>query len=264
MDLGLSTRVIIVTGASAGIGRATAELLVDEGAKVVLVARGEERLRGLEAELRTRGGDVRAIAVDVSDSASSEAIRDFTVTEFGRIDGVINAAGVSTGEHLRGYSDESWIEAYTVNTLSAVRLSIACMPEMQKQGWGRVVNIGSTTGRDPDPRFAAYGAAKAALMHATRAMSRSYAKYGITSNCVLVGLTRSDSVLAGYESAAEHMGVSADDVEKRMMQLQPIAMGRTGAPEEVARTIVFLASEASSWTTGVSVPVDGGTIRDLP
>lgn len=264
MDLGLETRTFIVTGASAGIGRATSELLVQEGARVVLVARGEERLEALEAELRARGGDVLSIAADVSDPTSSDRIRDRALDGFGRIDGVVNTAGVSTGEHLRAYSDESWIEAYTVNALSAIRLSLACVPEMQKRGWGRIVTIGSTAGRDPDPRFASYGAAKAALMHATRAMSRSYSKYGITSNCVLVGLTRSDSVLAGYAAAAEHMGVSADDVEKRMMELQPIAMGRTGAPEEIARTVVFLASEASSWTTGVAVPVDGGTIRDLP
>lgn len=264
MDLGLTTRTFIVTGASAGIGRATCELLIQEGARVILAARGADRLAAAAAELSAQGGDVRSIAVDVADPSSSEKIRDFALAEFGRIDGVINTAGVSSGEHLRAYSDESWIEAYTVNTLSAVRLSLACMPEMQKQGWGRVITIGSTAGRDPDPRFASYGAAKAALMHATRAMSRSYAKYGITSNCVLVGLTRSDSVLAGYDSAAEHMGVTADDVEKRMMQLQPIAMGRTGTPDEIARTIVFLASEAASWTTGVALPVDGGTIRDLP
>ena len=95
-------------------------------------------------------------------------------------------------------------------------------------------------------------------------MSRSFAKYGITANSVLPGLTLSESVVSGYESAAKHMGVSAADVEKRMLELQPIAMGRTGAPEEVARTVVFLCSEASSWTTGVAIAVDGGTIRDMP
>ncbi|MCR2793475.1 SDR family oxidoreductase [Microbacterium sp. zg.Y625] len=264
MDLGLDERVVIVTGASAGIGRASAEILVQEGACVVAVARSVDKLEALAATLRSAGGEVATVAADVADESSSERIRDAALEAFGRIDGVINAAGVSSGEHLRAFSDESWAEAYRVNTLSAVRLSLVCIPTMQGAGWGRIITIASTAGRDPDPRFASYGAAKAALMHATRAISRSYAKYGITANCVLPGLTRSESVLSGYASAAEHMGVSVEDVEKRMLQLQPIAMGRTGAPEEVAKTVVFLCSEASSWTTGVAIAVDGGTIRDLP
>jgi NAD(P)-dependent dehydrogenase (short-subunit alcohol dehydrogenase family) len=264
VELGLASRVVIVTGASAGIGRASAELLVAEGARLVLCARGADRLDALAAELTAAGGEVRTVAADVSDPSSSEAIRDVALESFGRIDAVVHGAGVSTGEHLREFSDESWLTAYRVNTVSAVRLSMACVPAMRERGWGRIVTIGSTAGRDPDPRFASYGAAKAALMHATRSLSRSFAKYGILANCVLPGLTRSESVLAGYESAAEHMRVSAEDVERRMLELQPIAMGRTGLPDEVARVVVFLCSAAASWTTGAIVPVDGGTIRDLP
>jgi 3-oxoacyl-[acyl-carrier protein] reductase len=264
MDLGLKSRVVIVTGASAGIGGSAAELLVEEGAKLVLCARGTDRLEALADRLRAAGGEVRTVAADVADPASSELLRDTALENFGRIDAVVHAAGVSTGEHLRAFTDESWLKAYSVNTLSAIRLSLACVPDMRERGWGRIVTIGSTSGRDPDPRFASYGAAKAALMHATRAFSRSYSKYGIVANCVLPGLTRTESVLSGYDSAAEHMGVSADDVERRMMELQPIAMGRTGLPAEVSRMVVFLCSEAASWTTGAVIPVDGGTIRDLP
>jgi 3-oxoacyl-[acyl-carrier protein] reductase len=264
MDLGIADRAYIVTGASAGIGRSTAELLVAEGASVLVCARGDDRLRALAEELENRGGSVARLAVDVADPASSEAVRDAALAAFGRIDGVINAAGVSTGEHLREFTDASWAALYQTNTLSAVRLAMTCIPTMREAGWGRVVNVASTAGRDPDPRFASYGAAKAALMHATRSLSRSFSKYGVLVNCVLPGLTRSESVLAGYESAAQHMGVTPDEVERRMMELEPISMGRTGNPDEVARMIVFLASEASSWTTGVNVQVDGGTIRDMP
>lgn len=264
MDLGLESRVVIVTGASAGIGKATAEILVEEGARVVLVARNAEKLEAFAETLRNAGGDVATVAADVADESSSDRIRDAALERFGRIDGVVNAAGVSTGEHLREFSDASWAEAYRVNTLSAIRLSMACIPVMREHGWGRIITIASTAGRDPDPRFASYGAAKAALMHATRALSRSFAKYGVTANCVLPGLTLSESVIAGYASAAEHMGVEVADIEKRMLELQPIAMGRTGEPAEVARMVVFLCSEASSWTTGVAVAVDGGTLRDLP
>lgn len=264
MDLGIASRAFIVTGASAGIGRAVAQILVEEGASVLVCARGKERLDGLVEDLTASGGSAVGLACDVADAASSEAIRDAALAAFGRIDGIVSAAGVSTGEHLRQYTDDSWLNLYQINTLSAVRLAMTCIPVMREAGWGRIVTIASTAGRDPDPRFASYGASKAALMHATRALSRSYAKYGILSNCVLPGLTRSESVIAGYEAAAAHMGVTPEDVEKRMMALEPIAMNRTGLPEEVARMVVFLASEAASWTTGVNIQVDGGTIRDLP
>jgi 3-oxoacyl-[acyl-carrier protein] reductase len=152
MQLGLESRVVIVTGGSAGIGRATAEILVAEGARVVLCARGAERLESVAKRLREAGGEVRTVVADVTEPASSEIIRDAALESFGRIDAVVHGAGVSTGEHLRDYSDESWLEAYSVNTLSAVRLSMVCIPVMREREWGRIVTIASTAGRGPDPR----------------------------------------------------------------------------------------------------------------
>lgn len=264
MDLGIANRVYIVTGGSAGIGKATAEILVQEGASVVLSARGADRLDSVVEQLTAAGGTVVGVPTDVSDPASSEALKAAALSSFGRIDGVISAAGMSNGEHLRDFSDESWANTYQVNTLSAVRLAMLCAPVMKDAGWGRIVTIGSTAGRTADPRFASYAAAKAALMSATRAISRSYSKYNVLANCVLPGLTKSESVLQGYESAAAHTGKTVDEIEQRMMELEPISMGRTGTPAEVARMVVFLASAATTWTTGVNVQVDGGTIRDLP
>lgn len=264
MDLGLDGRTVIITGASAGIGRASAELFADEGANLVLCARGIDRLEPLAASLRGRGVEVTPVSADVTDPASSDAIRDAALEATGRIDAVVHAAGGADNLHIKKFDESVWLESYRLNTLGAIRLSHACIPTMREQQWGRIVTVASTAGRDPDPRFAAYGAAKAALMHATRALSRAYAKDGVLSNCVLPGLTRSESVLKGYESAADHMGVSPEEVERRMMELQPIAMGRTGEPEEVAAAVVFLCSEAANWITGAQLPVDGGTMRDLP
>lgn len=264
MNLGLEGRVAIITGASKGIGRATAEMLAHEGARLVLCARNREPLEAVGAQLKEAGGDVRTVAVDVTDPTSSRRLRDEAMDEFGRIDVVVHGAGGSSGEHLRKFSDESWMASYSLNTLSAIRLSMECIPIMQERGWGRIVTIASTAARDPDPRFALYGAAKAALMHASRAMSLAYAKHGVLTNCILPGLTRSESVLDGYAAAAEHMGVTPEDVERRMLELQPISMGRPGEPEEVAAAIVFLCSEAASWITGAQLLVDGGTIRSLP
>lgn len=264
MDLGLRGRVVIITGASAGIGAATARMAGAEGARLVLCSRGAEKLEEFAEKLRADGVEVATLAADVSDPSSSEQLRDLALERFGTIDAIVHGAGGSSGEHLKVFTDESWIEAITLNTLSAIRLTLACAPTMQANRYGRVVTIASTMARDADPRFASYGAAKAALTHATKAMSRAYAKYGICVNSVLPGLTRSESVLSGYSSAAEHMGTDTASVEARMMELQPIAMGRTGEPDEVAAAVLFLISERASWTTGTAVAVDGGTIRDLP
>lgn len=264
MDLGIADRAYIVTGGSAGIGKATAEILVAEGASVLLSARGADRLNEVAADLTARGGTVVAHAADATDPATGETLKDAALKAFGRIDGVIATAGGSDGAHLRDYSAAGWADTFAQNTLSAVGLAMACIPTMKEAGWGRIVTIASTAGRTADPRFAAYAASKAALMSATRAISRSYSKYNILANSVLPGLTRSESILAAYDSAAQHMGKTSDEIEQRMMDLEPISMGRTGAPDEVARMVVFLASNATTWTTGVNIQVDGGTIRDLP
>jgi 3-oxoacyl-[acyl-carrier protein] reductase len=264
MDLGLRDRVVIITGGSAGIGAAVARMAGAEGAKLVLCSRGAQRLEDFADKLRADGVEAATLAADVADPSSSEQLRDLAVKRFGGIDAIVHGAGGSSGEPLKKFTDESWIRMITLNTLSAVRLTVACAPVMQEKGYGRVVTIASTMARDPDPRFASYGASKAALTHATKAMSRAYAKYGITVNSVLPGLTRSESVLDGYASAAEHMGTDVEAVEARMLALQPIAMGRTGDPDEVAAAVLFLISEKASWTTGTAVAVDGGTIRDTP
>lgn len=264
MDLGIHDRAYIVTGGSAGIGKAAAEILVAEGASVLLSARGTDRLGAIAADLTARGGTVVTHAADATDPATAETLKNVALESFGRIDGVIATAGGSDGAHLRDYTAQSWADTFAQNTLSAIGLAMACIPTMKDAGWGRVVTIASTAGRTSDPRFAAYAASKAALMSATRAISRSYSKYNILANCVLPGLTRSESILAAYDSAAQHMGKTADEIERRMMDLEPISMGRTGTPDEVARMVVFLASNATTWTTGVNIQVDGGTIRDLP
>lgn len=264
MDLGLHDRVVIITGASAGIGAATARMAAAEGARLVLCSRGAGKLEAFADELRSGGAEVASLAADVGDPASSEQLRDLALERFGTIDAVVHGAGASSGEHLKSFTDASWIEAYQINTLSAIRLTLACAPVMQEKGYGRVVTIASTMARDPDPRFASYGAAKAALTHATRALSRSFAKYGICVNSVLPGLTLSESVTSGYAAAAEHTGRTVEEIEKVMMDKQPIAMGRTGQPDEVAAAVLFLISEQASWTTGTAIAVDGGTIRDLP
>jgi NAD(P)-dependent dehydrogenase (short-subunit alcohol dehydrogenase family) len=185
------------------------------------------------------------------------------VAEFGRLDMVVCCAGGGHG-HIRRFDWAQWQELYQLNVLSALGVVHACLAPMKAQRWGRLILVGSTAGRDADPRFAGYGAAKAALAHASKALALAYARDNILANCVLPGLTRTDGVVRGYIAEAERLGTTAEAVEQRMMELQPIALGRAGESEEVASAITFLCSERASWITGAELLVDGGTIRVTP
>jgi 3-oxoacyl-[acyl-carrier protein] reductase len=260
MELGIAGRCAIVTGASKGIGRATAQILVNEGATVVLAARDRGPLYQLRDELPS--GSAVCVEADVMDRCSAALLRDAALEAFGRIDILVNNAG-GGGSPLAQFDEDEWLDLYVKNVTSGMRLTMACLPTMKAQRWGRVVNIASTIARHCDPRFGPYGAAKAALLHVTRNLAQLYSRDGVLVNCVLPGLTRTDGVLGGYADVASAMGRTEQQIEQRMMERQPIAIGRTGEPHEVAAMIVFLCSERASWVTGADVLVDGGTITDL-
>ena len=263
MELGIEGRVAIVTGGSRGIGAAVARRFADEGVRLVLGARDQGDLDRFAAELESMGAAVVVRAVDVVDRSSARTLREAAIEAFGQVDIVINNAG-GQGSHLAAFDEDEWHDIYTKNVTSALRLAHECLPDLQRRGWGRIVNVASTLGRHADPRFGSYGAAKAALLHLTRTLSLAYAADGVLTNAVLPGLTLTEGVLDGYEEAAAALGRTPADIERRMLERQPIAMGRPGEPDEVASMIVFLASERASWITGSLISVDGGTLTDTP
>jgi 3-oxoacyl-[acyl-carrier protein] reductase len=233
---------------------------------VLLSARGPAALEETVAELRAAGGDVDGVAADALEPGSAERLRDAALARWGRVDIVVNNAGGGPegNDHVTRFSPDTWVHVFRLNVVTAMELTMACIPDMVGRRWGRVVNVSSTAGRDPDARFGSYGAAKAALLHATRTTALAYAAEGVLVNAVLPGLTRTEGVLTGYEEAAAATNRTAEEIERRMMERQPIAMGRTGRPEEVAGAIAFLCSEQAAWMTGVLLNVDGGTIKTLP
>lgn len=266
MDLGIAGRTAIVTGASRGIGASVAKMLAAEGVNLVVSARGREGLTALEAGVRSVTGAprLRCVAGDVCDEATTTAIVA-AAAEMGGADIVVNNAGSEAGHRpIDALTDGDWETAYRINVVSAMRLTSAVLPHMRRQRWGRIVNVASYTARVPEPFCAPYAAAKAALMNATRNLSRTYAAEGVLSNCVLPGLTETDGVVAGFEAVAAATGRSREDLLERMVQRAPIDAGRMGAAGEVAAAIVFLCSEQASWITGAALPVDGGTIRSAP
>ncbi|SEG49426.1 3-oxoacyl-[acyl-carrier protein] reductase [Thermomonospora echinospora] len=263
MDLNIKDRVAIVTGGSKGIGLAAATELGRAGARLVLSARGETDLEAAVGRLRDDGVEAVGHVADAARAEDIDGIYEAAISAYGQVDIAVCTAGGGHGP-LRDFSWDQWIELYELNVLSAVALAMRCVPAMRERKWGRIVFVGSTAGREADPRFAAYGAAKAALLHAAKSLALGYAKHGVLTNCVLPGLTRTEGVLAGYEEQAERLGVTPEDVERRMLELQPIAAGRTGEPAEVADAIAFLCSERASWIAGSALLVDGGTIRVTP
>jgi NAD(P)-dependent dehydrogenase (short-subunit alcohol dehydrogenase family) len=262
VDLGIAGRVAVVTGASRGIGRAVAGALAAEGVHLVLSARGALALQDTVSELAAAGVEVDTVAGDVTDRATTDAILAAALDRHHRVDIVVNNAGGDSGHlPIDRLTDDDWEEAYRLYVVSAMRLTVGALPSMRAQHWGRIVNVSSYTARVPEPFCAAYAAAKAAMVNATRNLSRSYGSEGITANCVLPGLTDTDGVRSGFEEAAAATGRSNDELVARMLARAPIDAGRLGTSAEVAAAVVFLCSEPAGWITGAALNVDGGTVR---
>jgi 3-oxoacyl-[acyl-carrier protein] reductase len=267
MDLGIAERTAVVTGASRGIGRAVAEALAAEGAAVVLTARGKADLDVAVGALEGAGCDVVGVVGDVCDPATTEAVLEAAtaIRPGSGIDILVNNAGSDTGHlPIDRLADSDWEEAYRINVVSAVRLTVGALPHMREQGWGRIVNVASYTARVPEPFCGPYAAAKAALVNVTRNLSRSYGSAGICANCILPGLVDTEGTRAGFDDAAAASGRAHEELLARMLERAPIDVGRMGGADEVAAAVAFLCSEQAAWITGAALAVDGGTIRSAP
>lgn len=262
MELGIAGRVAVVTGASRGIGRAVAEVLAAEGADLVVSARGRDSLDEAAENLRTLGARVTAVVGDVTDPATTGAVARAALDGYGRADIVVNNAGGDSGHlPIDRLTDDDWERAYRLYVVSAMRLTAAVLPAMRDAGWGRIINVSSYTARVPEPFCAPYAAAKAALVNATRNLSRSFAGEGICANCVLPGLTDTDGVRKGFAEASSATGRPEEQLVARMLERAPIDAGRLGRSSEVAAMVAFLCSEQAGWITGAAISIDGGTVR---
>jgi 3-oxoacyl-[acyl-carrier protein] reductase len=250
MDLGIKGRSAVVTGASSGIGLATARLLAAEGARVLMVARDEGRL----AEAATAvGGDVRALAVDVTDPRTPERI--------GPADILVNNAGTSFARPLEDLTDADWQQQWELHVMASMRLMRALAPDMAERGWGRIVNVGSSAGKRPSAMNAAYNVTKAAQHMLSRVYADGYAKRGVLVNTVAPGpvgspLWMEEGGLA--DQAAKAQGVSREEALAAAQARAPI--GRFGSAEEIAAVIVFLCSERAGNVAGANWSVDGGSV----
>jgi NAD(P)-dependent dehydrogenase (short-subunit alcohol dehydrogenase family) len=262
MDLGLQGKVAIVTGASKGIGAACAELLAEEGARLVLVSRRLRDLERLAARLsRTYRTEVACAAADLAKVGPAERVARAALKHFGRIDILVNSAGSSQGGIFWEIDEATWEAAIQLKFLGAVRMVRAVLPTMRKQRYGRIVNVTGNTGRQPHPRLLPGSATNAALLSFTKGLSEEVMRFGIVINALQPGPTRTEHWDRLMRGLARDTRFSAREMERRFMDQIP--MGRVAAAAEMAAPIVFLCSERASYMTGRSITVDGGWTKDL-
>ncbi len=248
MDLGLKGKVAIVTGSSRGIGRSIALGLAEEGCRVVLTARHEEPLQQVAEEARARGGEVLAVAADLTRGEGVEQVVRETVTAFGRVDVLVNNLGGSRGGRFDETSTEEFQETLDLNLFPAIRFSEAAVPLMQQQGGGAIVNIASIWGREAGGKIS-YNVAKAALISLTKQMARELAPFRIRVNSVAPG-----SIL--FPGGSWDRRRQADPAGMAEFERRELPMG-FGRPEDVANVVVFLASERAGHVSGGCWVVDG-------
>ena len=252
MDLELKNKVALITGGTQGIGRATALRLAQEGARVVIAARGRERLDSVVAEIRTAGGEVAAVQADMGKAEDCERLVAETIKAFGRLDILVNNAGTSSTGEFEAVTDETWQADIDLKLFAAIRLSRLAIPHMKKQGGGRIINITTVGAKQPRARSMPTTVTRAAGLALTKALSKEYAPHNILVNTVSIGLVRAGQ----HEAKAAKAGVPLEEHYRNLAK--DIPLGRVGRAEEAANAIAFLASGAASYITGTSINLDGG------
>lgn len=248
----LSGRVAIITGASSGIGRATAELFCEEGAAVVLASRNSERLERVTEQIEQQGGECMAIATDVSKQSDVIHLVQTSLKHFNHVDILVNNAGAITEPGPLSSMDESkWDQLFSTNTKSVYWTTRAVWPTMEKQRSGVIVNTASVIAFKGVSGMAAYCASKAAVVMLTKVLAIEGAPIGLRVNCVCPGFI--DTPMTDW------VGSQQPDSEAWLIDMhENIPLNRSGRPEEVARASLFLSSDESSYVTGETIMVDGG------
>jgi 3-oxoacyl-[acyl-carrier protein] reductase len=258
MNLGLEGKACIVTGASRGIGLATSRMLCEEGARVLMAARGEDALA--EAAHRC-GGNAETLALDVTASDAGERLADECERRFGGLDALVCNAGTSAVKALDDLTEEDWQEQWELHVMGPLRQMQAACPRMAERGAGRVVNVCSSSGKRPSLTNPAYSVTKAAQLSLSRVFADTYASRGVLVNAVApgpveTGLWLAEGGLADQQAAVK--GQSRDDVLEAARSRIPL--GRMGTEDEIAAVIVFLCSERASNVVGAAWSVDGGSV----
>lgn len=262
MDLGLAGRRALVTASSKGIGRAIALGLAREGVRVLLCARHEAPLRQTAAEIQAAtGGEVYALPADVSLAADLERLVAAAQAHLGGVDILVNNAGGPPSGPINALDEAAWGAAMDSNLYATIRLTRALLPSMCTQRWGRIINIVSTSAKEPFPNLALSNVTRAGVVAFAKTLAFEAGPYNVLVNNIAPGAIWTDRSRLHIEAQARAAGKTPEEVKRASEQ--GIPLGRIGLPEEVANIAVFLASDAASYITGTTIQVDGGLVRCL-
>lgn len=256
MDAGLSGRVVVVTGASKGIGLACAMAFAREGAKVVGVSREPAHLHAAQHDLQREGLYMDVAPADLQDSVAAQMVVEYIENERGPIDVLVNCAGAARRTPIADLHAEAMQAAMQAKYFTYMHIIDPVIRRMAARGHGSIVNVVGQGGKQANPIHIGGGAANAALMLASVGYANAYAAKGVRVNVINPGITRTGRVQEGLEAASRASGRSTGELLAD--QLAEIPMGRMAEPEEVAHVAVFLASSLASYVTGAVIPMDGG------
>jgi 3-oxoacyl-[acyl-carrier protein] reductase len=264
VDLGFGGSAAVVAGGSKGMGRAVAECLSAEGARVAVLARGQAALDETAASCRELGSpDVVALSLDVGDRAQVERAFAELDERWGELNVLVHTVGPGAGR-LEDLGDEDWADAFRLGAMAAVHCARAALPMLRKAEWARIVNLSAHSIQRQNPMLVAYTASKAALTSFTKNLAKSLAPDGILVNTVSPGTIVTASFTENLRPVFEKAGLDPSDPHDVMGWIdevyhQPADLGRAGLPEEVAALVAFLASRRNGYVTGANVNVDGGS-----
>lgn len=266
MDLGISGRRALVTGADSGIGLATARRLLEEGATVVMTDVEQEGLDAAAAELDAPEGRLHGFAADITDTNSVQALAEHAAAAVGEIDILVQSAGIrGAAGKFHEISEQGWQHTVDVNLMGQVRVLQAFLPQLRSGGWGRVVFVSSEDAVQPYDDELPYCAAKAGVLSLAKGLSRSYASEGLLVNTVSPAFIATPMTDAMMDQRAQQLGTDRDGaIASFLPEQRPfIEFDRRGTAEEVASVIAFLCSDAASYVNGSNYRVDGGSVATI-
>src|SRR5919109_1075735 len=257
MDLGLRDRVCLVTGSTSGIGLETAKLLANEGARVVVTGRRQDRVDRARDEVAAALG----VACDLSDPAAPQELVSRTAEVLGPVECLVNNVGEAYQVGFEELTDEQWESMWQLNVMSYVRCIRAVLPAMKEAGRGSIVNLSSTAGKRPSTGMPNYSVTKAAVLSLSRLVADLYARDGVRCNAVAPGPTATDAWL-GKGGLAEQQAAASGKTKEEVLEAvgKGRPLGRLAEPEEIAAVVAFLCSERARYVTGAAWSADGGTV----
>ncbi|USB34036.1 SDR family oxidoreductase [Paenibacillus sp. YPG26] len=262
MNLGLSGRSVFVAAASKGLGRASALAFAREGALVTIASRNQEQLSHAREEiLKATGYTVNTVCMDVTDEKDIRQAIKTAAESQGGLDVVVTNAGGPPGGTFADMSDEDWQRGFELNLLSVIRMIREAVPYMRSAGGGRIVNLASTSIKQPIPGLILSNVFRAGVQSLTKTLAEELAKDGILINTIAPGRIATDRITELDTARAEKKGTSLESIQAEAAEAIPL--GRMGTPEEFARLVAFYGSFANTYVTGQSIMVDGGMLRGL-